>query len=655
MGTICYSLKGASSNYANFMASTRRGTAVEVRLDSCLMDDDQLREFFSSPRHSQVIATCHTNEDLSIEDATELLTIAILSGADYVDIPTYFPEKTRKWLMNLALNKSCKVIVSYHNRTNTDPVETLEAIARAAFYDGADIVKIVTTALSEADGEKVLKLYDKFPPEQLVAFAMGEKGQDSRLVSFAKGAPLFYLSTTRKGSTAVGQPQFFDFIKKEDIILEGTVNELPSSKSYAQRAILLAALTSGLTKLYGVTLCGDVRAAIGVAESLFADVYVEGTTVTVEGHQDIAALGLRVRDGRLFAGESALLARLLIPLCGLSRESVTIDGEKTLLTRKLDDQKKILRRAGLKVTFTEKSYLPVTVEGRMHHIWEIADGSKGSQTLSGLLLALSQCERKSYLGINNVTSAPYLDLTTAIASFFGLTEIRRADQELKEDEENREMEEPVVFHRSYLVGAPQRITPVQGLEVEKDWSAAAMLMVAGAIFGDITIEGLDDYSPQADAVILPVMENANIDAVMKDGRLNVRKSILCPFYFDVTDSPDLFAPLFLLAACAQGESVLGGIRRLRNKESDRVRSFSEEFARLGVRSHVSGDEIFIYGRENRIFEGGKCSSHGDHRLAMALYLASLRSKDEIHIDNIEAIAKSFPNFVEIVERLKKKI
>jgi len=654
MGTICYSLKEASYNYAGWMVSTRRDAAIEIRLDSCLMDDDRLREIFSLKRKSILIATCHTTEDLTVEDATELLTIAILAGADYVDIPTYFPEKTRKWLMNLALNKGCKIIISYHNLVCTDPLESLEAIVKSALYEGADIVKIATTAKTEADGDLVNKLYDKFNPEQLVAFAMGEKGRDSRLVSFAKGAPFFYLSTARKRTTAPGQPQFFDFIKKEELLLEGTVKNIPSSKSYVQRAILLAALTTGTTKLYGVTMCGDVRAAIGVAESLYADIFVEGTTLTVEGHQDIAESGLRVRDGRLFVGESALLARLLMPLCGLSREPVTIDGEKTLLGRKLDDQKKILKRAGLKVTFTDKSYLPVTVEGRLSHVWDIIDGSKSSQTISGLLLALTQCERKSFLGINNVSSAPYLDLTTSIAEYFGLKDFRRVDEEHLEDEESPDMEDPAVFHRSYLIGAPQKIRPVQGLEVEKDWSAAAMLMVAGALMGDITLEGLDEYSAQADAVILPVMENSNIDVEVKDGKLNVRKSILCPFYFDLTDAPDLFAPLFLLASFIGGESVIGGVKRLKNKESDRVKTFSEEFAKIGVRSRIYGDEISIYGRDNYSFDIAECSSHGDHRLAMALYLASLMVKGEIRIDNLDAVDKSFPNFVDTVKQLLKK-
>lgn len=654
MGDICYSLKEASNNYAGFMAYTRRESAVEIRLDSCLLDDDQLKELFSSQRHSKLIATCHLSGDMGLEDATELLTLAILSGADYVDIPLDYPQNTRKWLINLALNKNCGVIISYHNNSSTDKLETLEAIAQSAFYEGADIVKIVTTASCEEEADRVLKLYEKFPPAKLVAFAMGASGEDSRLESFARGAPLFYLSPTRKGATAPGQPQYFDFLEKGDVVLKGTVDELPSSKSCAQRAILLAALTTGVTKLYNLTLCDDIRSAMGVAESLFADVFLEEGTLTIEGHQNIIKDGLKVRDGHIFVGESALLARLCIPLCGLSREPVVIDGEKSLLSRKVDDHRTILRKAGLKIEYTEKSFLPVTVGGALHSVCAAVDGGKGSQMISGLLIALSQCQQKSFLSINNVTSCPYLDLTTDIASFFGLSDFKRTEEGNRDNEEEAEEDAPEFFHRSYLVGPSQKVTPVLGLEIERDWSSAAMLMAAGALMGDITIKGLDLFSAQADAVMLPLMENCNIDVITENGAVNVRKSILCPFYYDITDSPDLFAPLFLLATCAEGESVIGGIKRLKNKESDRARTFSKEFAKLGVESHIEGDEIFIYGRENRRFKGAECSACGDHRLAMALYLASLMSDNEIHIDNLDSVAKSFPNFVRTVDKLRQK-
>ena len=134
--------------------------------------------------------------------------------------------------------------------------------------------------------------------------------------------------------------------------------------------------------------------------------------------------------------------------------------------------------------------------------------------------------------------------------------------------------------------------------------------------------------------------------------MTVRRSILPPFLFDITDAPDLFAPLFVLACFAEGESVIEGIGRLRNKESDRAASFAEEFGKLGVRTEVSGDNMIIYGEENRRIKAAACSSHGDHRLAMALTIAALFADGPVEIDDTACVAKSFPGFLEIIETLK---
>lgn len=639
MGLICYSLKGASNTYCNFMAHTRSGAAIEIRLDDCMLDDEQLNELFSMERRSQLIATFHIESPSQMEEATNKLTSAILSGADYVDIPLDWPEHSRKWLISLALNKDCKIILSHHNYKITEPLKELVGIAQDAFYQGADIVKVVTTACRKEDSSTILKLYNHFPAEKLVAFAMGREGYNSRLASFSKGAPLFYIAPARNKATADGQPIYADFLDDDMIRLRGEA-QLPASKSFAQRAILLAALAEGTTKLYGITLCDDTRAAMGVAESLGAEIFLEGEVMTVTGHQNILEKGLVVKDNRFFVGESALLARLCIPLAGLSQEDITITGEKSLLGRRIDEHKTALRKLGITLDYTDKSYLPVTVHGHLKGGEIFLSGKKGSQMISGMLLALSQCKNGSMIDISNVTSSPYINLTTYIASFFGLTKY-----EIPVDDE----EEMVCY-----VEPLQKVEPVFGLQIEKDWSSAALLLAAGAIMGDITLKGLDTYSQQADAVMFVIMEECLIDIVEDKDVVNVRKSIISPFYYDISDCPDLFAPLFLMASQAEGESIIAGINRLKNKESNRALTFSKEFEKLGVQSHIAGDEIYIYGCENFVYESAKCSAHGDHRLAMSLYIASLMAKGPVEIEDMESIGKSFPNFVETIEKLKTK-
>ena len=143
MGTICYSITDSELPYCHFMASTRVKTAVEIRLDGCNLDGNDIREVFSVRRDCTLIATYHINGTEDIPRALESLGDAIMAGTDYVDIPCNLPDESRKWLISLALNKGCRIIISYHNYRGTDPLETLLEIGRKAFGEGADIVLII--------------------------------------------------------------------------------------------------------------------------------------------------------------------------------------------------------------------------------------------------------------------------------------------------------------------------------------------------------------------------------------------------------------------------------------------------------------------------------------------------------------------------------
>lgn len=661
MGQLCYSLGKATVNNCNFMVHTRGDQAVELRLDLCELEEDDIKEIFSRRRTTTLIAACHAGLPSEYDKVSESLITAILAGADYVDIDLFFPRARREFLMNLAFTKGCKVILSYHNYSDTESLEHLLEIAKTAEQCGADIIKIVTTAHTDRDCATVLSLYEHFEARKLVAFAMGDEGYATRLISFEKGAPFFYLSTTREGRTATGQPTSFDFVRPKDIILKGEA-VLPASKSFAQRAILLAALATGSTKLYGITLCDDVRAAIGVAQTLYADVSLEGEVLTVTGRQNIREEGLKVRGNRFFVGESAFLARLLIPLAGLSGERITIEGEKTLLRRKIDDHKIGLRKLGLKVSYTDRAYLPVTVEGRLRSGgYHVLSGMKSSQMISGLLIALSLCPENTILEVERITSEPYVELTAYVASFFGIDGISIEDGrdvfpdddaavDILAENDLDDIPADMVFN----IEGSRIAKPVIGIELEKDWSSAAMLMAAAAIAGNVTFRGLDPYSRQADSMILDLMHHCRIDVVENDDKsINVRKSVINPFFFDIVDSPDLFAPLFILALCAEGESVIAGIRRLHNKESDRVKTFVEEFRKLGAVIHTSNDEMLVFGHEYPYLKGAKCSSHGDHRLAMALKVAGLVTRGKVAIDDVSCIDKSFPDFLEQFEKLRR--
>lgn len=642
MGLICYSVGKVESFYCKFMAQRRPGSAVEVRLDLCHFDEEQIKDIFSTTRDSDLVAAAHIGKDYDRQTALRQLSAAILAGADFVDISLDLDKASRQWLISLALNKGCRIIISYHNYSSTPAAEQLRSVADAAFCEGADIVKIVTTAHCDEDNDTICSLYKIYKPQTLIAFAMGKEGIESRLESYYQGAPLFYLSPRRGYETAPGQFCYYDFIKPCNKILKGVAG-IPCSKSMAQRAILLAALTEGQTKLYNFSFCDDSRAALSVAESLYAEVTVEDGTVTIVGHQDIRKDGLRVKDNTLFVGESGLMARLCIPLAGLSSEPVTITGEKTLLERKVSEHRGALKRLGLNIEYTDRDYLPVKVSGKLKGGNIRLNGIHGSQMISGLTLALSQCDRVSHLHIDHPTSVPYIGMTSTVGAYFGLKDTVTPDFITENDE------------CDIIIDGMQQIRPVGGMKLEKDWSSAAFFLVAGAMMGSVTIRGLKFGTDQADETIYDFLDQCNVDIVDNDkGDVNVRKSIICPFTFDLIDAPDLFAPLVLLALRACGECCIYGLDRLKNKESNRARTFVKEFRALGADMFVVDGALYIEGNEHLMLRGGKCSSHGDHRLAMALEIASLISENPVEIDDIGCIAKSFPGFMDTLDKLKKK-
>lgn len=358
MGLICYSLQKVSPFFCVFMAETRADHAVEIRLDLCDFTEDDIKNIFSTRRKSILVAAGHISSEWDEETAVRQLSAAILAGADCVDIGVEMPLESRNWLMSLAMNKGCLIILSYHNYRYTPPTGELIKIADTAYQAGADMVKIVTTAETAEDAARVISLYDSehFKNDTLIAFAMGIKGVASRLDSYTHGAPLFYMAPRRGKQTAKGQLCYSDFVKPREIMLRGDV-PLPESKSVAQRAILLAALCEGETNLYGFHGSEDSESALSVAIQLGAEISVDGDKLTIIGHQNIPENGLVVKDNTFYVGESGLLARLCIPLAGLSKEPVRIVGEKTLLQRKVSEHKGALKKMGLTIEYTEGDYL----------------------------------------------------------------------------------------------------------------------------------------------------------------------------------------------------------------------------------------------------------------------------------------------------------
>ena len=465
---------------------------------------------------------------------------------------------------------------------------------------------------------------------------------------------------------------------------------MPCSKSFAQRAIVAAALADGVSHLRGYTPCGDNEAALSLARVLGADVQQEGNMLTIKGiSASLGALadqsGNCVADGRriIHVGESGLLARMMIPLMAQLHDGpVEITGEKTLLERPLTGAREILDAVGCSVKCEASDNavrVPLTVAGPLKGGGRVEiSGRHGSQLITGLLMALPFAEKNTTLVVKDPKSIPYIFITLEVLKKFGVRigNEMLGGRDFLESDGDWSLCSEIVFK----VKGGQRLKAVD-MDLEADWSAAANFLVAGAVFGKVEIAGLDTTSLQADLSIMDILMDAGASLSQVDGpkgNITVQRAPLRAFSVDASNCPDLFPIISVLAAFCQGTSRIAGLSRLANKESDRGSAILNMLRQMGVDVHRENDELVIRGyslaqrllgqqahgsvgqsvgqsavqaggqasRVSGLLKGGDYTSHHDHRMVMALKVASLGADGPIVIDDEACVQKSFPSFDE---------
>ena len=402
---------------------------AEIRLDRCSLTDDEIDECFESD--VPLVATCRVSEIMAADPSLsevkassiceDRLCRAIKAGARYVDVEMEAPKYMSKRVRACAGEYGSVFIKSYHDFSGTDSCEALKALVEKCFHIGADIVKIVTTAKNPEDADRVLRLYDEFAPGRLIAFSMGEAGRESRMQCLAKGAPYTYAALNEEDAAAPGQwssEAMSSSLYGDRKPVNASVT-IPSSKSFAQRAIIAAALADGVSHLSGYSPCGDNESAIAVAKALGAEVSADGPELTVKG---IAAAPECVDIRTLHTGESGLLTRLMIPLLPMiSKSPVRMTGEKTLLDRPLKGAEEMMSAFGVNMeSESGDCRIPLTVTGPLCSGQAEISGRYGSQLISGLLMALPLADRYSKVTVRDPKSIPYMFITLDVMKKFGV-------------------------------------------------------------------------------------------------------------------------------------------------------------------------------------------------------------------------------------------
>ena len=676
---------------------------AEIRLDRCNLAQDEVEELFSSS-DVPLIATCRVSEiRASLDDgntddrkldsrasqkAESLLITAIHAGAAYTDLEIEAPAMMSKRIRRETRECGTVLIRSYHDFSGTDSLEALKALTEKCFALGADIAKIVVTANDDDDTARVLKLFESFDPGRLVAFAMGEKGRSSRIDCLAKGAPHTYAALNEEEAAASGQMstasmranvyggrKFIGYPSAEPV-------QMPCSKSFAQRAIIAAALSEGVSVLRGYSPCGDNESAIAVARALGAEVTVglsyasgnvakDGSALTIKG---IGAKRNSLKLNTLHTGESGLLTRMMIPLLSVLNDGdVRVTGEKTLTGRPLKGAPEIMSAFGVRlVQAGERAansasgpadaaevFVPLDIKGSLNAGKASISGISGSQIISGLLMALPLLEEDTVIELSNPKSIPYLFITMDVMKAFGV----KVWCDMEGGEEFAESKDwsdctSITFH---IKGG--QAYKAADMDIEGDWSSAANFLVAGAVFGRVELTGLDTKSLQADLSIMDILMEAGASlSQMGDddpkGLIHVQRAPLSAFEVDAANCPDLFPIVAVLAAFCEGTSRIAGVGRLANKESDRGKAILEMLTKMGVNAKIAGDKLIVEGHSlarrtltHTLLRGGSFTSHHDHRMVMALRVAGIGADSPIEIDDTQCVAKSFPTFGELFGKL----
>jgi 3-phosphoshikimate 1-carboxyvinyltransferase len=397
-------------------------------------------------------------------------------------------------------------------------------------------------------------------------------------------------------------------------ILKGKI-VVPASKSDAQRAIIAASLAIGTSTVGNCGMSEDVKHVLKVVEQLGAKIeIVEANSYGISG-------GKWDNSNELNVGESGLAIRLLTPIVSTQKHKISLRGKGSLLKRSLHFFDENLPKMNVEVKSTN-GFLPIEVQGPLKGGTYTVDGSQSSQYISGLLMALPLLNEPSELCVDNLASKPYVQMTLNTLENFGI--------QIQHDN----------FER-FLIAGKQEYIPCF-YQVEGDWSAASYWLVAAALGAEITISGLSMTSLQADKKMLDALIVAGCNLHFSSDGISVKGNEKKAFQFDATHCPDLFPALVSFAAFCPGVSVISGVKRLKNKESDRGLSLKREFEKLGVLIELVDDEMRIHGVNS--IDGNTVYSHNDHRIAMCLAIVGLFSRNGVMIENAEAVVKSYPDF-----------
>lgn len=416
-------------------------------------------------------------------------------------------------------------------------------------------------------------------------------------------------------------------------LINGTLN-LPGSKSVSNRALLLAALSEGKTRLTNLLDSDDVRHMLTALTALGVEYHLSSDRTVCE----ITGLGGAFTASQpleLFLGNAGTAMRPLAAALCLTDGDIVLTGEPRMKERPIGHLVDALRQGGAKIDYLEQeNYPPLRLHGGFQGGEISVDGSVSSQFLTALLMTAPLAAQDTQISIQgDLVSKPYIDITLHMMKAFGI-EVRNEN-----------------YQRFFVAGRQQYRSPGDYL-VEGDASSASYFLAAAAIKGGVVrVTGVGRNSVQGDIRFADVLESMGAIVRWGEDYIECERGELHAIDMDMNHIPDAAMTIATAALFAQGgTTTLRNIYNWRVKETDRLAAMAIELRKVGAEVEEGNDYIRITPPAK--LEAAEIGTYNDHRMAMCFSLVAL-SDTPVTILDPKCTAKTFPDYFEQLARLSE--
>ncbi len=429
-------------------------------------------------------------------------------------------------------------------------------------------------------------------------------------------------------------------LKLKNISEIGGVVKAPPSKSYSHRAVILASLAKGTSKLYDMLYSEDTLSSIRVCDALGAKI------TRTDDYLEVIGTGGKLHNSStepIDLANSGTTLRLMTSVSALSDNEVVLTGDDSLQTRPMGLLMDALVPLGVEAcSLKDNEKAPILIKPGYAGGQTNIMGNVSSQFISSILISSSLSKKGVRLYVlPEFKSRPYVNMTLDIMRKFGVKTLKGyylKHENCDKEHQGCRIDEFLVRKQNYVAC---------DYTVEGDYSSASYLLALIAINGGkARIKNLFRDSKQGDKYILDILQNMGATIIRGEDYVEIAsEGNLKAIDVDLSNAPDLLITVAVLAAMAEGTTNITGVAHARVKETDRIDTTCRELEKLGCKLTEREDGMSITGGVT----SGVVDSHGDHRLAMAFSLIGL--KHDIEITNGEVFDVSFPNFIEAMAEL----